>query len=40
MTENDSSTVRDWLRGIEVFTRRLPEFATESAPAEPSSSMG
>ncbi|WP_323181689.1 pyridoxamine 5'-phosphate oxidase family protein [Streptomyces sp. NBC_00572] len=36
MTERDESTVRDWLRGIEVFARPLPEFVTERAPAEPS----
>ncbi|MFC9590795.1 pyridoxal 5'-phosphate synthase [Streptomyces sp. NPDC056944] len=36
MPENDSSTVRDWLRGIEVFDRPMPGFAPESAPAEPS----
>ncbi|MEU4272853.1 pyridoxamine 5'-phosphate oxidase family protein [Streptomyces sp. NPDC026092] len=35
MTENDTSTVRDWLRGIEVFARQLPEFVTGQAPAEP-----
>ncbi|MFJ7065751.1 pyridoxal 5'-phosphate synthase [Streptomyces sp. NPDC101115] len=36
MTEKNTSTVRDWLRGIEVFARPLPEFAPELAPAEPS----
>ncbi|MEW1699643.1 pyridoxal 5'-phosphate synthase [Streptomyces sp. NPDC093249] len=37
MTERqDDSTVRDWLRGIEVFARPLPEFDPDLAPAEPS----
>ncbi|MEU9860182.1 pyridoxal 5'-phosphate synthase [Streptomyces sp. NPDC047971] len=36
MTESDASTVRAWLRGIEVFSRPMPAFATDRAPAEPS----
>ncbi|MFD8641342.1 pyridoxal 5'-phosphate synthase [Streptomyces zaomyceticus] len=37
MAENDDPTVREWLRGIEVFARPLPEFATDEAPPEPTS---
>ncbi|MFF9066253.1 pyridoxal 5'-phosphate synthase [Streptomyces sp. NPDC014891] len=36
MPETSPSTVRDWLRGIEVFARPLPVFEPEKAPAEPS----
>ncbi|MFJ7985884.1 pyridoxal 5'-phosphate synthase [Streptomyces sp. NPDC096351] len=36
MPEAGPSTVRDWLRGIEVFARPLPVFEPETAPAEPS----
>ncbi|GHA87347.1 pyridoxal 5'-phosphate synthase [Streptomyces termitum] len=36
MPENDSPTVRDRLRGIQVFARPLPGFDPEGAPAEPS----
>ncbi|MFI8961940.1 pyridoxal 5'-phosphate synthase [Streptomyces sp. NPDC053493] len=32
---SDSGSVRDWLRGIEVFARPLPGFATDRVPAEP-----
>ncbi|MFH9728220.1 pyridoxal 5'-phosphate synthase [Streptomyces sp. NPDC017254] len=37
MADSHDSTVRDWLRGIEVFARPLPEFATDEAPPEPTS---
>ncbi|SEE06234.1 pyridoxal 5'-phosphate synthase [Streptomyces sp. TLI_105] len=36
MTDHDASTVRDWLRGIEVFARPLPDFAPHETPTEPS----
>ncbi|MEE1820354.1 pyridoxal 5'-phosphate synthase [Streptomyces sp. SP18ES09] len=36
MPEKGSASVRDWLRGIEVFDRPMPDFAPASAPAEPS----
>ncbi|MCX2185325.1 pyridoxal 5'-phosphate synthase [Streptomyces sp. SKN60] len=35
-TGHGTSAVRDWLRGIEVFARPLPDFAPDEAPAEPS----
>ncbi|GGY54567.1 pyridoxine/pyridoxamine 5'-phosphate oxidase [Streptomyces omiyaensis] len=35
MPQRDSSAVRAWLRGIEVFARPLPAFDPGSAPAEP-----
>ncbi len=32
---DDGTTVRGWLRGIEVFAGPLPEFEPEQAPADP-----
>ncbi|WP_030690413.1 pyridoxal 5'-phosphate synthase [Streptomyces globisporus] len=36
MTKQDATTVRAWLRGIEVFARPLPPFDPGRAPTEPS----